>query len=367
MQYSLIETQQALSDFTDSIDGASLLAVDTEFFRETSYFPELGLVQLATREQVACVDPIAFDARDGLAKILLDKNITKVFHSCSQDLEVLLHYLGELPCPVVDTQIAAALVSDRDQISYANIVAEITGTELDKSQTRTNWLKRPLSKKQLHYAAKDVFYLIPVYDHLLETLQQNERADWLKHECEKLCHSADRFTPDIDTCWQRVKGIQKLDGVQLAIIDSLARWRERKAIELNRTRRQVLSDDFIVRAASDRPQTVAELRNCGKVARAIDDSDYAAMLNAIQQALQSDAGSWPSHPRRRLSTEQKQSIRELMHIIELKARELGIAQSTLGSRKEVEQLLDGNRQLKLLSDWRYNCVGEQLLSQLQGG
>lgn len=364
MQDNLIETAQALDEFISAIAGETLLAVDTEFFRETSYFPELGLVQLATREHLACVDPIAFDAREGLAKILLDKNITKLFHSCSQDLEVLLLYLGELPCPVIDTQIAAAMVGDKDQISYADIVAQLLGTELDKSQTRTNWLKRPLSKKQLQYAAEDVLYLIPVYEQLLETLQQKQRADWLLHDCAQLCQSAERYTPDIEKCWTRVKGTQKLDGRQLAVVDALARWREHKAIALNRTRRQVISDDFIVQAAIEQPADITGLRACGKYASAIDEEDFDAMLSLLQQALQTDADSWPAHPRRRLTNEQKQSIRELMQSIELKAEELGMAQSTLASRKEVEQLVNGQRQLNLLTDWRLTCIGEQLLSQL---
>ena len=365
MQTNLVETPQALDEFISAIAGETLLGVDTEFFRETSYYPELGLVQLATHDYVACVDPLAFDARDGLAKILLDKNITKLFHSCTQDLEVLLLYLGELPCPVIDTQIAAAMVADKDQISYANIVAQIMGIELDKSQTRTNWLKRPLTKKQLQYAAEDVLYLIPIYQQLLATLQQKGRDNWLQHDCALLCQSAERYTPDIDKCWTRVKGTQKLSGQQLAVVDALARWREHKAIKLNRTRRQVISDDFIVQAAVEQPQNVADLQLCGRLSSAIITEDYESMLAQIQQALLSDAGNWPTHPRRRLSTEQKQSIRELMQTIELKAEELGIAQSTLGSRKEVEQLVNGQRQLNLLTDWRYRCIGEQLLGQLK--
>ncbi len=364
----LIEDHAALeafiSDIQPDLEADGLLAIDTEFFRETSYYPALGLVQLATRNHLACVDPLAFDAREGLAQLLLDPAVTKLFHSCSQDLEVLLQYLGELPCPVIDTQIAAAMLGEKDQISYANIVAQHLGVELEKSQTRTNWLKRPLSAKQLEYAAEDVLYLIPVYERLLDSLRAKDRVDWLQYDCEQLCRNAQRFEPDYDSCWQRVKGAHKLTSEQLGVVDALARWREHKAIALDKARRQVISDDFIVQAATRPPQNEQELRRCGKYARELDAQDFSDMLAAIRQAQAADPASWPQPAHQRLDNEQKQRIRKLMNTVEQRAEQLGVAQAILGSRKEIEKLAEGQRELNILSGWRYHAIGEQLVNQL---
>ena len=372
MQTHFIESRQALDEFLHSIDGdwidgERLLAVDTEFFRETTYYPQLGLVQLATREHVACVDPLAFDAREMLAQLLLDDSITKLFHSCSQDMEVLLHYLGQLPCPVIDTQIATALLGNKDQISYADMVALHMNIDLEKSQTRTNWLKRPLSRKQLQYAAEDVMYLIPVYELLTDALEKKGRMSWLQHDCERLCSSAQRYTPDIETCWQRVKGTRKLSGVQLAIVDALARWREHKAIELDVARRLLISDDLIVHAAAQQPEDAETLRDCGRIHDSITPNDLQAMLSVIQSARSSHSSSWPQHIRYGMDNEAKKLLRSSMQSLETKARELGIAQATLGSRKELEKMINGQRQLNLLSDWRYHCIGKDLLQQLEQG
>ncbi len=362
MHVNLIETRSALEDFIASVEQETLLAIDTEFFRETTYFPKLGLVQLASRKQLACIDPLAFDARDGLARLLLNPDITKLFHSCSQDLEVLLQYLGALPCPVIDTQIASAMQGEKDQISYANLVAEIMHVELDKSQTRTNWLKRPLSSKQLEYAAEDVLYLIPVYEQLEQGLRDNGRLHWLQQDCEQLCRNVGRFEPDFDRVWLRVKGTQKCRGEQLAIIDALARWREHKAIALDLTRRQVLSDDLITAAAFHKPADSTSLLAHGKAHRRLGQEDYAEILQLIQTAAASDPDSWPSPPAYRLSPEQKALIKRLMAVLETTASELGIAQAVLGSRKDIEKLINGERDLAILKNWRRQCVGERLLA-----
>ena len=144
-----IESQIEFDKHFADLSSEALLAVDTEFFRETTYFPHLGLVQVANSKIVACIDPIAFDAKDSIAALLLNPNITKVFHSCSQDIEVLALYLGKPPCPILDTQIGAALIDEAEQIGYAKLVFSELGVELDKSETRTNWIKRPLTSKQL--------------------------------------------------------------------------------------------------------------------------------------------------------------------------------------------------------------------------
>jgi len=167
----------------------------------------------------------------GLASLLLNPAITKIFHACIQDMEVLYHYLGALPCPLEDTQIAAALLNEKDQMGYANLLFDQLDIQLEKTETRTNWLKRPLTSKQLEYAADDVRYLLPLHKKLTEQLESKGREDWLIIECNKLCQSAARYLPDFENCWPRVKGTHKLSNAQLAVVDTVAQWREHIAIK----------------------------------------------------------------------------------------------------------------------------------------
>ena len=142
MTPDLIDSSSKMENLLEQLNDEKIIAVDTEFFRETTYYPQLALVQIATSSIVACIDPLAFDAKPALKKLLLDENIAKIFHSCSQDLEVLFYYLGQIPRSIYDTQIANALLSEHHQIGYASLVENELGMQLDKSQTRTNWCNK---------------------------------------------------------------------------------------------------------------------------------------------------------------------------------------------------------------------------------
>ena len=365
MRYTLIEDQTTLQGWLAAIDTDQLLAVDTEFFRETTYFPKLGLVQLASGGDIALVDPLAFDASAPLAEVLLSPDIRKLFHSCSQDLEVLHHHLGGLPCPLYDTQVAAALVIERDQISYADIVARNCGVELAKSQTRTNWLKRPLSREQLKYAAEDVHYLVDVHEILMDELDTVGRMTWFEEDCARICAAQNAFEPDIDRCWSRVKGTHRMQPEQLAIVDAMARWREHAAIRLDVTRRKVISDDAIIAAALDTPRDTRSLTSTGKWHRSLRQEELRSLLVAIDEALSAPEHTWPRHSRYLQTPEQKDLIKRMMQLIENCASELGIAQSVLASRKELESMIEGNRELNILYGWRREIIGDQVLALLE--
>ena len=168
MKPVLIQTPQALERLCENLRHESVIALDTEFAREHSYFPHLGLVQIASGDHIACIDPLAVDIGPALSPLLLDTSVLKIFHACMQDIEVIWHTLGVLPSPIHDTQLAAALMSVEHQTSYANLVEQELGTKLAKTETRTDWLRRPLSPAQIEYAADDVRYLIPLYRKQIE-------------------------------------------------------------------------------------------------------------------------------------------------------------------------------------------------------
>ena len=360
----LIEDNQTFTEYCDKLINEPLLAVDTEFFRETTYYPHLGLIQIAGPNDIICVDPLAFDAHEQLRRLFFNPDIIKIFHSCSQDMEVLYLYFGELPAPIFDTQIAAAMLGFQDQIGYAKLVAQEYEVELDKSQTRTNWLKRPLSAKQIKYAGEDVLYLLPLYEKFNQALIEKNRDSWLQEDCVQLCGNSQRFQPDMENCWQRVKGYFKLEGVQLAVCRSIAQWREQLAVEKDETRRRIMADDLLLKLAA----TQVDIKQISHVDRSIakfNSDEQDALAQAIETGLQTPESEWPVINRGRPSAEEKTQLKHLQSLVHNKAEALNIHQSVLCSKKELEKLMQGSRQGKLFSGWRLDCIGQKLLAEIE--
>jgi ribonuclease D len=360
----LIDNSQSLDEACDELAKESLLAIDTEFFRETSYFPHLGLIQIASPDRIICIDPLAFDARAGVTRLLLDNSITKIFHACTQDMEVLYQYLGELPYPVIDTQIAAAMLGLDEQVGYAKLVEEQMGVQLEKSQTRTNWLKRPLTHKQIEYAGDDVLYLIPIYNKLVAELKTKNRESWLLEDCASLCRDETRFFPDMKNCWRRVKGVYKLSGAQLCITDAIAQWREQHAIKQDVTRRRAIPDDLVIRIAISQPDNVSELKKTGSISRLLNDEEMVSLAETISKSLSTPENEWPSINNLKPTPDEKQQLNKIQSLLNKKSAELNIAQSILCPRKDAEKLINGEHDIQVLKGWRLDCIGQELLKQV---
>jgi ribonuclease D len=369
MKPELIESSKQMDILLEQLKGEKLIAVDTEFFRETTYYPQLALVQIATDSLVACIDPLAFDARPALAGLLLDNDITKIFHSCSQDLEVLFYYLGAAPHAIYDTQIANALLTEHHQIGYAALVENELGTTLDKSQTRTNWLQRPLTQKQLQYAGDDVLYLYQLQHVLDEKLQKADRKTWFEEESKKLISDEKSFQVDRDNLWKRVKGATRLNRNKLAIAQAIAVWREQLAQQKNRTRRKILADDIVVELAFSAPEDISALEQYLGNRYHFNLQEKQQLLEAIKMAVQMPSEQCPDNRFNTLDNVQKTTLKNLQQLVNNKAEELGIASAILSSRKELEQLilLHGNTQateLSIMQGWRLQCIGQQLSDNL---
>ena len=369
MKPELIESSSKMDELLEQLNNETLIAVDTEFFRETTYYPQLALVQIATSSIVACIDPLAFDAKPALKKLLLDNNITKIFHSCSQDLEVLFYYLGETPGVIYDTQIANALLSEHHQIGYASLVENELGTLLDKSQTRTNWLQRPLTQKQIQYAGDDVLYLYQLQHILDKKLQQLGRKTWFDEECLNLCSGKNSFQLTSDKLWKRVKGATRLNRSKLAIAQSIAVWREQLAQQKDKTRRKILSDDIIIQLAIDPPENTSALNPYIDRSYNFNDKEKQQLFETIQTALMCPENKWPDNRFNTLDNQQKLLLKNLQQLVNKKADELGISSTILCSRKDLEKLIllhykqDESQASELTSsqNWRYQCIGQQLI------
>jgi len=361
MTPELIESPAALASFCNELKTQDCIAVDTEFARDRTYFPHIGLIQIAGKDRIACVDPLAFDAKPLMSELLFDDAITKVFHACLQDLEVLELTLGKKPCPVFDTQLASALMTEDHQISYAGLVNEELDVQLPKSETRTDWLKRPLTKAQLEYAADDVRYLLSLYKQQLAELEALNRSEWMHEECDRLCSRLFNDEAELWHSWGRVKGKERLRGIELAVLQSAAGWREQQAIARDRPRRRILPDDILVQIAMNQPNNISELKRAGRIGKILNMPELDSLFESICSAYDKAEAEWPTLRRRQLTQDQSAALTATLDQLRTKASDLGISPSLLCNRKDAEKLVLGKRNLTVLNGWRLDCIGRDLL------
>jgi len=367
MAPELIESSAALASLCDELKTQDCIAVDTEFARDRSYYPHLGLVQIAGDGRIACVDPLAFDAKPLLSELLFNDAITKVFHACLQDLEVLELTLGKKPCPLFDTQLASALMTEDHQISYASLVNEELDVHLPKSETRTDWLKRPLTTAQLDYAADDVRYLLSLYKQQLAELEALNRSEWMYEECDRLCTRLFNDEAEQWHSWGRVKGKERLRGIELAVLQSAAVWREQQAIARDWPRRRILPDDVLIQIAINQPKNIRELTRAGRIGKILDMPELESLSETICSAYDKTEAEWPTLRRRQFTQDQSAALTTVLDRLRTKASDLGISPSLLCNRKDAEELVLGKRNLPVLNGWRLDCIGRDLLKLAPSG
>ena len=248
----LLESTAQLSEASDSWQKSEVLGIDTEFVRERTYRAELGLVQVSDGNTAWLVDPIRLESTELLKDLLEDPAITKILHSSSEDLEVLAHTVDTVPSPLVDTQIACALLGQPLQMGYHAAVHWLFGIEVDKDQTRSNWCRRPLTERQRHYAAMDVVLLPEMLATLLPRLEDKGRLGWMSEEVERARRNALR-TVEPDQAYLRISGVGRLDGESRQVLRGLAAWRERTAQQKNLARGFVVPDAALLNLAKARP------------------------------------------------------------------------------------------------------------------
>jgi len=366
MKTSFINTPAQLAQLCQELAGSEFIAVDTEFVREQTYYPQIALIQVGNQEQLACIDPLAIDDMSSLKTLLTDPKITKVFHAADQDMEIFFHLFGEVPQPLFDTQVAATVLGLGEQIGYGNLVKEMLDIELDKSHSRTNWLQRPLDPKQISYAEDDVRYLAQIYPMLLNTLEEQNRLDWLESDFAMLTNPA-RYEPNPAEAWRKIKGVNRLRGVQLAILREAAAWREKFAIERNKPKRWIAGDPILLDIAKLKPKNITALEKIRGIAESLVKRHGDTLINCVVTAEAMSREQWPSLKKKtRLSGDEEAIVEALAAILKLKADEYQITPSTLASRKELEALVSGERELAILSGWRRQHGGQALLEFLEG-
>ncbi|MBE3675403.1 ribonuclease D [Pseudoalteromonas distincta] len=371
MQYQLIETQNQLNTFVEQIKNKPILAIDTEFMRRRTLYPEVALIQVFDGEHLALIDPLAELSLFDFWEILKDPSVLKVLHSPSEDIEVFQKYAGFVPSPLFDTQFALQLLGEGNCMGFALMVKELQGIEIDKSESRTNWLQRPLTKKQLDYAAADTFYLLPCFELIIERINAAGFFDIVINESELIAKKRAFQTPD-ELLYKDIKNAWQLKPHELAVLKELAVWRRNKAIKKNLALNFVLKEHNMTEIAKRGPSSLNALRQipgveaievnrsgvdiikCIEVAKAVPDAEHPEVLKRLID--------FPTY--KKVAKDIKQKVTKV-------AKEHNIPEDVMASKKQINQLISWNWKLTskqkeshikpdLLSSWRYNYVKDAL-------
>ena len=354
---NLIADQSALSAFCRNIAGSDYITVDTEFLRESTFWPKLCLVQVATPNYSGIIDPLAnnIDLKP-LLDIMADPSVKKVFHAGRQDMEIFYRLMNRTPAPVFDTQIAAMVCGYGDQIGYDKLVAAITHHKIDKGTRFTNWAERPLSQEQLVYALSDVTHLCKVYEHLQKMLSSTGRSNWASEELQSLVDPS-TYEIDPDNAWKRLKA--RTDKPRfLSILKSAAAWRERESMRRDQPRNWVMRDEALLNIAAQAPKDANALARCRGLPKGfINSRPGQDLLAQVSMAAELPVSQAPKpEPRRQLDPELAPTVELLKVILKRSAEEHGVAQRLIASAEDLESIASG-QDSKALSGWRNDIFG----------
>jgi ribonuclease D len=363
-----ITTTAELEAFCDKVKGQPFVAVDTEFMRETTYWPKLGLIQAATLTAEAVIDPLAEGMDlEPFCEILRDEKILKVFHAARQDVEIF-NNLKAMPKPLFDTQVAAMAAGYGEQIAYDALVRQTLKIELDKSSRFTDWARRPLSDNQLTYALADVTHLARVYPMLRKRLEQDGRLGWVSEEMANLADPAN-YDVDPENAWRRLKP-RRHTAKYLAVYRAVAAWRERTAQLRDQPRGRILKDEAIDEIATQAPTDAEALDRLRSVPKGFSGSRFGPdLIAAVREALRDPEGYAPVIERTRgPSSPAAGAVVELLKVL-LKARaeEAGVASKLIATVADLEQIAnDDQADTAALKGWRRDAFGEDALKLKRG-
>ena len=362
-----IASQDELEAFIQRARTSSLLAIDTEFLREKTYYPKLCLMQLATDDEIAIVDPFAVSELSVLSELFENESIVKVFHAGRQDIEIIVYDIGCMPKPIFDTQVAAALLGQTQQIGYASLVHAICGVKLKKTDSFTDWSARPLSESQIEYAEDDVVYLPRMYATMKEKLAAKGRLGWLDSDFEDMARE-ETYVVDERERFRKLKHYTQLSRRQMAAAREMAAWREIEARRRNVPRKWVLTDEQIVEACKREPRKIDDLFMVRGVRERLTVKDARTVIELVEAALDSAPDTWPVIPAvTRSEPNVDAQVDMLMSVVRLRARENGIAVPTLASHSDLVAIARGHYdETDIMKGWRRELIGNELKELLEG-
>ena len=368
--HPLITDSAQLAEFCARLSKSDFVAVDTEFMRENTYYPELCLVQMADENEAAAIDPKApgLDMQPMLDLICNNEDVLKVFHAGGQDIEIFYNLTGKTPHPLFDTQIAAMALGQGEQIGYSNLVELWLGIQLDKGARFTDWSRRPLDKRQIDYAIGDVTHLSTIFPKMLDKLVKTNRGLWLDDEMERLANAAN-YHNDPDSAWKRVK-VQSRKAEVLGRLKAMGAWREREAQRKNIPRGRIMKDETLADIASHPPRSQAELPKVRGLSPAWKDNEIGARLMAIlAEAEPLPRDLMPERNGNGIGGGKEGAlVADLLKLLlKIRSREINVAARLITRSDELERLAAGEREgLELLTGWRFEQFGRDALDLVEG-
>jgi ribonuclease D len=368
--HSLVTDSQTLADLCTRLSASPYVAVDTEFMRENSYWPELCLIQIADGNEAAAIDPKAqgLDMQPLLDLMVDNADVLKVFHAGGQDLEIIHNLTGKTPYPLFDTQIAAMALGMGEQVGYSNLVESWTGVKLDKGARFTDWARRPLDKRQIDYAIGDVTHLVCIFPKLLDKLRRTGRGAWLDQEMERLADPAS-YVNDPEHAWQRVKVPSRRPEV-LGRLKAIAAWREREAQGKDLPRGRIMKDETLADIASHPPREQKDLAKVRGLSQGWAGNDIGGrLMDALEAATPLPDDEMPAREDRKpgLGKDGALVADLLKLLLKIRAKETDVAPRLIARSDDLEMLAAGRRDgLAILDGWRFEQFGRDALDLVEG-
>jgi ribonuclease D len=368
--HPLIDDTETLNAFCARMATARFIAVDTEFMRENTFWPDLCLIQIADDKEAAAIDPKApgIDLKAMLDLLTENDAVLKVFHAGGQDIEIVYNLTGKTPHPLFDTQIAAMALGQGEQVGYSNLVDQWLGISLDKGARFTDWGRRPLDKRQIDYAIGDVTHLSKIFPMMLDKLMKTGRGDWLDAEMERLADPSNYVTEPADA-WKRVKISSRKPEI-LGRLRALAAWREHEARHKNLPRGRIIKDETLADLAGQPPRTQADLAKVRGLSTSWASNDIGArMMAALDNATMLPPELMPARDDRKPGLGKDGAlIADLLKLLlKIRAKESNVAARLLARSDELDLLAAGVREdLTILKGWRFDQFGRDALDLVEG-
>jgi ribonuclease D len=362
-----ITTTRELAAACARLARAPFVTVDTEFLRETTYYPLLCVAQIASADEAVVIDALAPDMDlKPFFDLMVDERVLKVFHAARQDIEIVWHMASRIPHPIFDTQVAAMVLGYGDSISYDQLVQRITGDSLDKSNRFTDWSRRPLSGAQLAYAISDVTHLRDVYLALAADLAQRGRSEWVGEEMEVLT-SPDTYRAEPERAWQRLK-TRVRKPKELAVLIEIAAWREREAQTRDLPRGRVLRDDVLGDIAIQAPTTLEGLSHVRSLPKGFERSRWGQdVIETVHRALARDLKTLPALDRQKPANANGATVELLKVLLRMTSEQHGVAAKIIATVDDLEQIAaDDSADVAALKGWRRELFGEKALALKHG-
>ncbi len=363
---NILETQDSINNFVSVLSSINTIGLDTEFVRIRTYYPKLCLVQIAYNSGAGCIDYLQSNDLNKVWQLIFNPRKLKIFHSARQDLEILFLIKNRIPENIFDTQIGAALLGYPPQVGIKQLLKDELNIEISKTETRSDWSKRPLALKQIEYALEDVNHLLNLHNVLEKKLKAKERYSWALEDSSRILTNAkELFNPD--SAWKRISGIKSLKNKNQHLAVTLATWREQTAMQMDLPRQWVLSDQSLIETAKKEPASLTHLENIGITNRYLQKPELQEILKLVKPYKEKTKEMGKLKPKFNKNYKIRfdtNLLNKFSKIVAKKANELKIFPEVLASKKDLLAMVQEKSNAKLLTGWRKKIIGSELNESL---